>query len=161
MTPTVRTAGPDDRRLLRDLRLAALAESPAAFGSSLEREAAFTDEQWGRWLSPLHWFVAEDGGRAVGLVGATMDGPHGPGSCQLLSMWVAPAARGRGAGAALVAAVGRWATDRGALSLVLGVAEGNEAARRFYLGLGFGPTGAREPLHRDPDRSVDQYALEL
>jgi len=148
---TVRPAGPAEWRLLRDLRLAALRDAPGAFGSTLEREASFADEQWGPWLAPLRWFVAELEGRAVGLVAA---GPieDRPGRCEVLSMWVAPGARRQGAGAALLGAVREWAARRGAGALVLGVADGNEGARRFYEELGFTPTGDRETLRSDPSR---------
>ena len=161
VTVTVRRAGSDEWRLLRALRLAALADSPEAFGSTLERESAFSDDQWGPWLGSLHWFVAEEGGRAVGLVAAAGQDRRHPGRRQVLSMWVAPPARRHGVGAALVGAVRTWAVEGGARALTLGVAEGNEGARRFYEHLGFGPTGAREPTHRDPDRHIDEYQLAL
>ncbi len=158
---TVRGAGSDEWRLLRALRLAALADAPGAFGSTLHREAAFSDDQWVPWLEALHWFVAEEDGQALGLVAATGEDWRHPGCRQVLSMWVAPTARRRGVGAALLGAVGTWAVEGGARALTLGVAEGNEGARRFYERLGFRPTGAREAMHRDPDRYLDEYQLAL
>lgn len=158
---TVRPAGVDEWRLLRALRLAALADAPGAFGSTVEHEAAFSDDEWGPWLAPLQWFVADEDGQAVGLVAATMEGQAQPGRCEVLSMWVSPRARRHGAGAALVEAVGGWAHGRHGSVLTLGVAEGNDSARRFYERLGFRPTGAREALHRDPSRYIDEYSLPI
>lgn len=161
MTVTVRDAGSDEWRLLRALRLAALADAPGAFGSTLRREAAFSDDQWVPWLEALHWFVAEEDGRAVGLVAAAGEDRRHPGCRQVLSMWVAPTARRHGVGRALLGVVGTWALEGGARALTLGVAEGNEGARRFYERLGFRPTGVREAMHRDPDRYLDEYRLAL
>lgn len=42
----VREITVDDWEVLRDVRLAALAEAPQAFGSTHAGEAAFTEEQW-------------------------------------------------------------------------------------------------------------------
>ncbi len=56
-------------------------------------------------------------------------------------MWVSPAARGRGAGDALVAAVERWARQTGASVLRLAVTQGNDNAAALYLRNGFRHTG--------------------
>jgi ribosomal protein S18 acetylase RimI-like enzyme len=61
-------------------------------------------------------------------------------------MWVAPEARGSGAGRVLVDAVIAWAGERGARRLVTSVTEGNDGALRLYERAGFADTGAREPL---------------
>jgi ribosomal protein S18 acetylase RimI-like enzyme len=64
----------------------------------------------------------------------------------LYAMWVAPDARGTGAGKALVHAVVAWAADRGAERLTTSVTEGNAAAAALYAAAGFCDTGRREPL---------------
>ncbi len=61
-------------------------------------------------------------------------------------MWVAPEVRGRGAGQALLDAVGVWARARGLERLELWVTEGNSAAARLYRRAGFIETGARDVL---------------
>ena len=46
MAITVRRFAPHEWRVYRELRLRALADSPDAFGSTYEREAARTDAEW-------------------------------------------------------------------------------------------------------------------
>lgn len=48
LTPTIRFARADEFRELKRLRLEALADSPLAFGSTFEQEAAFADAVWQR-----------------------------------------------------------------------------------------------------------------
>ena len=61
-------------------------------------------------------------------------------------MWVAPAARGSGAAAALVDQVLEWARARGARGVSLRVVTYNEQARRFYQRIGFVDNGVRDTL---------------
>jgi len=57
----VREITGDDWALMRDVRLAALADAPSAFGSSFAREARFTEEQWrGRINERSLTFLAHD-----------------------------------------------------------------------------------------------------
>ena len=57
--PLLRQAVRGDEPTLRRLRLAAMTDSPEAFGSTYEREAARTVEDWARWLSPGATFLME------------------------------------------------------------------------------------------------------
>jgi len=83
-----------------------------------------------------------------------------PALAHLYAMWVAPDARGTGAGTALVDAVVAWATDRGAERLTTSVTEGNAAAMALYAAAGFADTGRREPLgHSDAIVAVLELAL--
>lgn len=91
----VRRLGPDEVDVVRAVRLAALGDSPGAFGSTVAREAAFTDDDWRGRLRPT-WnatFVAEVEGAVVGMVAAVRDDEAAP-VLQLVGMWVAPHARG-------------------------------------------------------------------
>lgn len=145
----VREVTPDDWALLRDMRLAALSEAPSAFGSTYAREAPFTEEQWrGRISDRAVTFFAHvtKESEPAGLAGVWVD----DGGAELVSMWVRPAARGRGAGEALVTAAAGWARGRGHDSLYLWVTESNEAAGRLYGRCGFTPTGERQPLPSNP-----------
>ncbi|WP_369360561.1 GNAT family N-acetyltransferase [Streptomyces sp. cg2] len=142
-TISVRRLASDDWPLYRTLRLAALADAPEAFGSTLEQEQAFTEEAWRERLARRNQFVAEDGDRARGLIGIV---PDAPGTAQLVSMWVHPAARGRGAADLLVRAVLQWASDHGIPQVELWVTEGNGHAERLYARHDFQRDGRVQPV---------------
>jgi ribosomal protein S18 acetylase RimI-like enzyme len=143
---TIRLTG-DDWRTLRDVRLAALADAPHAYGSTLEREQHLDEAEWRRRLETGFSAIAVDGADTVGLIGAYLPEPDKP---MLIGLWVSPAQRGRGAGDALVTEVLRWAAENNWSHVVLRVADGNDAARKLFSRHGFTPTGQREPLESNP-----------
>lgn len=143
----IRRLAPDEGTRLRDIRLRALRDAPDAFASTYEETAAREAASWRRQLLELATWVAVVGGEDVGVVRA---GPHegraGPhesraGDAILLSMWVAPAHRGRGVGEALIATAVEWARAEGFDRLVLEVVDSNAPALALYERLGFAPTG--------------------
>ena len=125
MSPIVRRVRPDEGLRLRALRLRALADAPSAFGSTLAREEAFADAVWqeragaGRAGVDRVTYVAEEGERWVGMVTGMSTSRTDPAST-LVGMFVEPAARGRGVGAALVEAVAEWARSGAPLSCISG-----------------------------------------
>lgn len=139
MNLEVRTLTPDDWATWRSMRLAALADAPEAFGSRFED---WVDADEGRWRARLSLPGAVDllaydtaAGEPVGMATGT---PVADGEgAQLISMWVAPSARGYGVAALLIDAVARWASDAGAPTLQLSVMRDNDAARRAYEKNGF------------------------
>lgn len=150
----VRTLPPADWPLYRDLRLQALADAPDAFSYTHAQAATQTDDAWAARLAaaagsgrdcPL---VAEYDGVAVGLSWVKRD-EVGSGA-ELYQVWVAPHARGVGAGSALLHAATVWSRGAGARSLRLGVTwnDGGKdsAAVRMYRRAGFEPVGPAEPL---------------
>lgn len=147
----LRRLGPDDRSLLRSVRLRALAEAPSAFGSSLAREEVFSDADWdARLATPgAVTFVAVDArGAPVGMVtGVSEEGASGVGD--LVGLWVDPSARRSGVGDALVARVLAWAADGDLFVVRLCVTEGNETAERLYRRHGLCRTGRVEVRDRD------------
>jgi len=142
---------------LRELRLTALAEAPAAFASTRAKETAYTQAQWESWLTTTTFFVARRGIVPVGLVGGFGTGDHR----KVISMWVAPSARGKGAAHLLVTAVVAWARQAGALRIDLDVADGNEPARHLYEHHGFVPTGVTRPLPHSPEITEIEMSLLL
>lgn len=141
---------------LRAIRLRALADAPDAFGGTLEDAERRGLEDWEAQVERLPTFVWREVDADLGMVpGALHDSD--PEAGYLISMWVAPEARGRGAGAALVCEVIAWARGRALRRLVLDVAEQNAWARRLYARVGFvatGTTGALPPP-RDHVRELE------
>lgn len=153
--------GEEGWRELRAVRLRALASDPAAFGSTLAREQAYDDALWRERAAAGRTFLAWASGLVVGLVSYYPEEDRPADERQLVSMWVAPEARGAGVAALLVEAVREAAAADGARVLTLFVADGNERARRLYERLGFRSTGERETLPSDPERGEERYALAL
>ena len=131
----VREVGPDDWVVWRLLRQRSLVEDPQAFATSVQPWTGEQDreENWRSLLAgPGTFFVAEHGAAPVGMVAIRPD-DDGDGQ-QLVSMWVAPAARGRGVGRALV---GRVISASSGRPLWLRVIDGNQIAIRLYQRCGF------------------------
>jgi RimJ/RimL family protein N-acetyltransferase len=138
----LRTVGPDDWPLWRAVRLEALAEAPAAFSSRLAdwQGPGDTEARWRtRLLEVPYNVVALADSEPVGQVSGTALDAHG--AVELISLWLAPSARGSGLADELVGAVVQWARAQGAIQVVLSVRATNDRARRCYDRLGFAPTG--------------------
>ncbi|HEY2191207.1 MAG TPA: GNAT family N-acetyltransferase [Actinomycetospora sp.] len=142
-------AGADDRADARNVRLRALADSPGAFASTLEREQAFDDDEWLHRVTTNAWFLARADGATVGLACGIPD-PDDETGRHLVGMWVEPAFRGRGLADLLVAAVMAWTRREGAAFLALWVVDDNPRALGLYERLGFEATGERQPLPGSP-----------
>jgi ribosomal protein S18 acetylase RimI-like enzyme len=150
---TVRRLRRDEAELLRDVRLRALRDSPWAFESSHARELGHTAERGQRFADQVDSviYVAMEGHACVGMAGGFTP-PDLDDTVQLWGMWVAPDARGRGRGRALVEAVLAWAGERGAGTVRLDVTDTAPArpAAALYRAIGFEPTGERNVLDSDP-----------
>ena len=142
----VRRIGPDDWRLLRDLRLRALRDAPWAFGARLLDEQALDDAAWQDRLADESSvvFVAGDG---VGMAGGYLPWPDRP-VARLWGMWIEPTARGQGVAERLVDAVEAWAREVGAGELELACSERADAAFAAYTRMGFELMPEREPLQQ-------------
>lgn len=156
----LRVLTPDDWRAWRELRLAALAEAPYAFGSRLSDWQGDGDreERWrGRLSIPgSRNIIAVLDGRPAGMVSG-VPAEDDDGAAELISMWVSPAARGRGIGDRLVRAVEDWARQAGAGVLRLAVSDGNENAMALYRRRGFADTG--EPGDPMPDGAHREHIM--
>ena len=159
--PSVRQFQFDEWQLYRELRLAALRDSPDAFGSTLAREEAFLEEDWIARLaegvaSALNYpmLAEDDSGRAVGLGWVRIE-PTDTSTATLYQVWIHPDARRRHIGQALLASAVHWAREVGARVMELHVALGPNSALAFYRRAGFVETGARGPL-RPGSEQVEQ-----
>ena len=144
---------PDDWRLWRELRLAALADAPAAFGSTLAEWSGTGDVEQ-RWRGRLHDvalnLVLVLNGAPVGMVSATA--PDSEGQLELISLWVAPTARAQGVGDEAIRQVLGWARrECPAGRVVLSVKADNAHATRLYERHGFVDVG---PSPDDPDERL-------
>lgn len=158
--PVVVRLHPDEWELFRALRERALSDAPEAFGSTLERERALSEERWRARLARGPLFAARLGEAVIGMAGG-VPGLRPP-VAELVSMWVEPAWRGAGIGDRLVGAVLGWARDEGYREVCLWVSDGNTPAERLYARHGFIPTGERQAIRPDdPSRMEHAMAVRL
>src|SRR5689334_5059481 len=142
MTPPfeIRPATPDDVPALVALMTAFYAEADYPLPAAPARrafEALLADARLGgAWL-------AEDGGAAVGHVVLThcFSMEYGGLRGFIDDLYVRPAARGRGVGAALLAAARGGALARGVRALHVEVGPENGTARRLYARAGYAESG--------------------
>jgi ribosomal protein S18 acetylase RimI-like enzyme len=139
---TIVPATPDDWQEWRDLRRRALTQDADAFGAALSAEQGYTEEEWRARLSGGRCVIARNGATPLGMGGAYQ---AEPGTLDVVAMWVAPEARGRGVGTRVLDEI--LSASRPSRTRVrLWVADGNETARRVYERAGFVATGERVPI---------------
>ncbi len=162
MEVNVSRVSAEEGRVLRELRLESLRDSPDAFGQTFEKASEEPDSEWQSTARASAagdrraWFAArDDAGAGVGLGQARRRPPH---DCLVFSMWVAPRARRAGAGRALLEAVDGWARGWGARRIVLWVFGTNDGAQRFYERIGF--RFVREGPDADSGSSYGAVAME-
>jgi len=156
---------------LKSVRLAALADAPHAFASTLELEQDFPDQRWQEWprsAKAIYGAFASDGASAqpsgpiAGMAAAYIRPGGRPDDWHIVSMWVSPAVRGLGVADELVEVICGQARDEGAQVVTLWVTDVNARARAFYERLGFEPTGNRQPVRpEEPDHTETEMARQL
>jgi GNAT superfamily N-acetyltransferase len=148
----VRETTAEEWKVLRDIRLEALQDTPEAFGSTYADQAALEEADWRDIISRggtfLAYFPEGNTIKPAGLVSGDLEEPS---TVQLMSMWVRRQARGDGVGEALIDAVISWAEARNATSVHLWVIDTNKHARMLYERCGFSPTGESQPLPSNPN----------
>lgn len=148
-----------DGARLKPLRIKALESDPDAFGTTADQVKAFPLETWNEQATTLPTFIAVMEGEDVGMVrlGKDHDEPERVG--WLISMWVAPVARGRGASVELVRALESECRSQGLSVLRLDVADYNSAAIKLYEKCGFKRTGITGSLPA-PREHITEFQME-
>ena len=169
----------DDWEAIRDIRLRALSDEPAAFLERLAAVEKFDEAEWrararrnlaagsrqliarvpdGRWVASMTIFTSEG---APAYLGESEDGQP---RANLVGVWVDPEFRGVEAGVAdaVLLALCEWVRDGLGLDrLYLHVGDWNVRARRFYERHGFHATGVTEKLPGDLSDFEYELVLEL
>jgi GNAT superfamily N-acetyltransferase len=151
----IRILGPDDWAVWREVRLRSLADAPDAFGAKLADWQGVNDRE-DRWRTRFDNVaftavaVAHDERQVVGAVGAMHSSP---GAIELVSMWVAPEARGTGVGEALIERVFGWAVSVSIGRVMLNVRRINRPAVALYQRAGFALVGP------NPDDDIEDTMM--
>lgn len=154
---TVRRAVDSDDEALLSIEMSAW-DSSSGFPSfrSPDREKFFTERS-----GPEAHLIAEDGGKLVGYIRLNDAYPfiEGAGVLSVNGLAVAPSARGRGVGSALLEAVTAEAKLRGARKIILHVFGTNATARRLYERHGYVLEGTMKAEYLIENQYVDSHIL--
>jgi ribosomal protein S18 acetylase RimI-like enzyme len=138
MTFTIRPFRTDEADVLKDLRFEALADLPMAFGEHLDRARAMGGEDFSEALARSEVWGAFDGDRPMAMAGLQPGrGANLEHRAKIVSVYVRPAARGTGAGRAMLQGIIDFGISRGVEIFELSVGDFNTAARKLYESLGF------------------------
>lgn len=136
-----RPSGPQDATLLRSLfasrcdHLRALGLPPDALQALIDQQYACREADYTRRYPRARTLMALAGQEPVGALVVNDD----EALLHIVDIVVAPSARGRGHGRALVRQVQEQAREAGRQAVTLGVDPMNQQALRLYLTLGFEP----------------------
>ena len=133
-----------DWPIYRDLRLAAVQESPGVFGDTYHDEAAADQTYWRSQLAAARRIVAESDGSPFGVVSVGSFDQE-PGSVELFGLWVDPTARSTGVAGRLVDTAATLAAVDGATQMYYWAGTENGPAIGFATGFGFRITSHRRP----------------
>jgi len=142
----VRALGEEDWQQYREIRLAALRDSPEAFVATAAQEELLDEPAWRERMRRARRLVAERDGVQVGVVSLGQGDPELPCTGELFGLWVVPEGRGTGVAWKLVEAGAAWALADGHKNLGYWVGTENGRAVAFASSFGFRPTGTRRPM---------------
>ena len=165
MTFTIRRIIGDDWQEFRESRLRMLADTPIAYGETLEQARQRGDAEWVQQAarneqgSNIGFVAIDDEGRWLGVMRGYVSPNSGP---MLVGVFVDPDARGRHAGIsdALLDSVIDWARVHGT-TLTLDVHADNARAIAFYERRGFTNTGITMPYELHDGGTENEMRLQL
>ncbi len=150
---------PAEALRFRSIRLRCLKENPEAFGTTFETANTWDLPNWVTQVERLKTFIATISGNDVGVARIAKDEKN-PEIAWVISMWVAPEARGRKVATQLLQTMIQWATERGVTLLKLDVVDSNTAAIALYKYLGFKPNGVTGSFP-EPRAHITEHQMEL
>ncbi|MDP9220335.1 MAG: GNAT family N-acetyltransferase [Actinomycetota bacterium] len=162
---TVRALTEDDWKTYRQMRLAGLKESPAAFVSTYQEEESFEEDFWRLRMRRSTRLLAERDGVPVGIASTGDAKPIDEidearqNVAEIFGMWVDPESRGTGVAWRLVDAAAAEAHKQNRSHLMLWVVIDNGRAVAFYSSYGFRPSDSRRPVRTDA--SLTEMAMVL
>jgi len=142
----VRALGEEDWQQYREIRLAALTESPDAFVATSAEEKEYDEERWRDRMRRSRRLLAERDGVPVGIASLGQSTESDGNVAELFGLWVSPAERGKGVAWQLVQAGADQAGADGRSHLAYWVGTDNGRAVAFASSFGFRPTDTRRPM---------------
>ena len=146
---------------LRNIRLAALRESPHAFLSTYEREIVYDTNQWRAEFTRGNWYIGTLADRSVSLLGVTREPGMPVHECYLEYLWVSPEHRRSGIAIGMLTMVLERLRAAAVHTVFIWVLDGNDSAKNLYERIGFVGSNHRQPLAERPDRSEEKLILTL
>jgi ribosomal protein S18 acetylase RimI-like enzyme len=159
--PDIKLLVPNEWRLLRQVRLTALQESPDSFLAQYDEEFTFSQERWRSEFDRGDWYIGFRQQNAMSMVGCTREKETPKSECFIEYLWVEPDSRGSGVAFHLLTNIIDRLRVAGVRRAFLWVMDGNDRAERLYRRVGFVSSKIRHPLTARPGRSeaLMQYDL--
>lgn len=154
----------NDWKKFKELRLDALKNDSAAFGSSFEEKVNQSDEEWKNVLQKpaSHIFIAEEGGNLCGMAAAYQE--EGGKVCHVAYIWgvyVKKEYRGQGISKKIMQALLEELQKNGEIAKAnLNVNTAQLPAVELYKSLGFQMVGTLHKEMKIDGEFVDEYAME-
>jgi ribosomal protein S18 acetylase RimI-like enzyme len=143
----------------KKIRLRSLKENPEAFGSTLETANSWDNENWISQVKNLNTFIAFSSGSDVGVVRIVQDQDDKT-TAWIISMWVAPEARGKKVASKMLDQIIDWSKKNEIKCIKLDVVDTNKSAIRLYEKYNFKRNGITSNFN-EPRAHLTEHQREL